>query len=69
MFSLPEDLQAEISEIDDDIANMQEQLGISDTSNTSISEEKYVSAATDQQRQPDSPEFWSHTKQKPSSYG
>lgn len=57
MFSLPEDLQAEISEIDDDIANMQEQLGISDTSNTSISEEKYVSAATDQQCQPDSPEF------------
>ena len=57
MFSLPEDLQAEISEIDNDIANMKEQLGISDTSNTSISEETNVSAAADQQGHPDSPEF------------
>lgn len=53
---LSEDLQAEIDEVDSDIANMQKELTISDTSDTSISEEM-ISPAADQHSCPDSPEF------------
>ena len=56
MFTFQEDLQAEIDEVDSDIANMQKELTISDTSDTSISEEM-ISPAADQHSCPDSPEF------------
>ena len=49
-----EDLQAEIDEIDNDIASMQKELRVSDTSDTSISEERIISPAP---LLSDSPEF------------
>ena len=54
--SLVGDLQAEIDDIDDDIASMQKELRVSDTSDTSISEDRVSSPTTDQFL-PDSPEF------------
>ena len=54
---VPEDLQAEIDEIDNDIASMQKELRVSDTSDTSISEERIISPAPDHQFLSDSPEF------------
>jgi len=57
MLFLSEDLQAEIDEIDNDIASMQKELRVSDTSDTSISEDRIISPTVDHQFLSDSPEF------------
>lgn len=55
---LLEDLQAEIDEIDNDIASIRKELRVSDTSDTSLPEEMITSSLTEQQISlSDSPEF------------
>lgn len=54
-----EDLQAEIDEIDDDIASMRKELRVSDTSDTSLAEEMITLSVAEQHISlSDSPEFW-----------
>lgn len=55
-----EDLQAEIDEIDDDIASIRKELRVSDTSDTSLPEEMITFSVAEQQKisLSDSPEFW-----------
>ena len=58
-YPLLEDLQAEIDEIDNDIASMRKELRVSDTSDTSLPEEMMASSVAEQQISlSDSPEFW-----------
>ena len=57
-YPLLEDLQAEIDEIDNDIASMRKELRVSDTSDTSLPEEMMASSVAEQQISlSDSPEF------------
>ena len=57
-YPLLEDLQAEIDEIDCDIANIRKELRVSDTSDTSLPEEMITSSIAEQQISlSDSPDF------------
>lgn len=58
LYPFLEDLQAEIDVIDDDIASIRKELGVSDTSDTSLPEEMITSSVAEQQNSlSDSPEF------------
>lgn len=56
-FFSSENLQDEIEEIDDDIANIQKELRLSDSSDTSLPEEAITLRNADGRMLSDSPEF------------
>ena len=51
------DLQAEIDEIDNDIASIRKELQVSDCSDTSLPEETITMSTADRRMLSDSPEF------------